>query len=257
MPLAKAAAKVMVGVSLAEQGYIQRADPAPRLGQGGRLPLRQVRRRRHRARAGDEIDRRGDGHQRAVLHRLCQEPVGRRHGAAHGRQGLHQRGRPRPSSTSSTWRGGWSRWASSCWPPRGTAAAAGRGGHPGRSAIKKLQQGHPNLLDFMIDGDLQLVINTPSGKGARTDEGRIRAAAVSHGIPCITTLQAADGRRRRDGSPARRGNDRPGRPGSVRQPSEGGNVVIAGCVQRTPRRRSRRASPSLFPVGQQTLEFPV
>ena len=58
--------------------------------------------------------------------------------------------------------------------------------------VKKIQQGHPNLLDFMADGDLQLVINTPSGKGARTDEGRIRAAAVSHGIPCITTIQAAD-----------------------------------------------------------------
>ena len=58
--------------------------------------------------------------------------------------------------------------------------------------MKKLQEGHPNLLDYMIDGDLQLVINTPSGKGARTDEGRIRAAAVSHGIPCITTIQAAD-----------------------------------------------------------------
>jgi carbamoyl-phosphate synthase large subunit len=35
-------------------------------------------------------------------------------------------------------------------------------------------------------------MNTPSGKGARTDEGRIRAAAVSHGIPCLTTIQAAD-----------------------------------------------------------------
>ncbi len=43
----------------------------------------------------------------------------------------------------------------------------------------------------MIDGNLHLVINTPSGKGARTDEGRIRAAAVSHGIPCITTLDGA------------------------------------------------------------------
>ena len=58
--------------------------------------------------------------------------------------------------------------------------------------VKKLQEGHPNLLDYMVDGDLRLVINTPSGKGARTDEGRIRAAAVSHGIPCITTIQAAD-----------------------------------------------------------------
>jgi carbamoyl-phosphate synthase large subunit len=59
-------------------------------------------------------------------------------------------------------------------------------------AIKKIQHGHPNLLDYMIDGDLRLVMNTPSGKGARTDEGRIRAAAVSHGIPCLTTLQAAE-----------------------------------------------------------------
>jgi carbamoyl-phosphate synthase large subunit len=58
--------------------------------------------------------------------------------------------------------------------------------------VLKLQQGRPNLLDFMANGDLQLIINTPSGKGARTDEGRIRAAAVSHGIPCITTIQAAD-----------------------------------------------------------------
>jgi carbamoyl-phosphate synthase large subunit len=58
--------------------------------------------------------------------------------------------------------------------------------------VKKLQEGHPNLLDYMINGELQLVMNTPSGKGARTDEGKIRAAAVSHGIPCLTTLQAAD-----------------------------------------------------------------
>jgi len=58
--------------------------------------------------------------------------------------------------------------------------------------LKKIQEGHPNLLDHMIDGDLQLVMNTPSGKGARTDEGSIRAAAVSHGVPCLTTIQAAD-----------------------------------------------------------------
>jgi carbamoyl-phosphate synthase large subunit len=57
--------------------------------------------------------------------------------------------------------------------------------------VKKLQEGQPNLLDYLIDGRVQLVINTPSGKGARTDEGRIRAAAVMHGVPCITTLQAA------------------------------------------------------------------
>lgn len=58
--------------------------------------------------------------------------------------------------------------------------------------LKKIQQGHPNALDFIVNGDLQMVMNTPSGKGSRTDEGRIRAAAVSRGIPCITTIQAAD-----------------------------------------------------------------
>ncbi len=58
-------------------------------------------------------------------------------------------------------------------------------------AIRKIQQGHPNLLDYMIDGDLHLIMNTPSGKGARTDEGRIRATAVAHGVPCLTTMQAA------------------------------------------------------------------
>ena len=41
-------------------------------------------------------------------------------------------------------------------------------------ALMKVQEGRPNVLDYMIDGKLQLVINTPSGKGARTDEGRIR-----------------------------------------------------------------------------------
>jgi carbamoyl-phosphate synthase large subunit len=58
--------------------------------------------------------------------------------------------------------------------------------------LKKIREGHPNILDYMRDGDLRLVMNTPSGKGARTDEGYIRATAVSHGIPCITTIQAAD-----------------------------------------------------------------
>jgi carbamoyl-phosphate synthase large subunit len=58
--------------------------------------------------------------------------------------------------------------------------------------VKKLQEGHPNLLDYLINGGVQLIINTPNGKGARTDEGRIRAAAVLHGVPCITTIPAAD-----------------------------------------------------------------
>jgi carbamoyl-phosphate synthase large subunit len=58
--------------------------------------------------------------------------------------------------------------------------------------VRKLQEGHPNLIDHLIDGRVQLIFNTPRGKGARTDEGRIRAASVLYGVPCITTLPAAE-----------------------------------------------------------------
>jgi len=54
--------------------------------------------------------------------------------------------------------------------------------------VRKIQEGRPNLLDFLANDEIHLVLNTPSGKGARTDEGKIRAAAVAHGVPCITTL---------------------------------------------------------------------
>ena len=58
--------------------------------------------------------------------------------------------------------------------------------------VKKIIEGHPNLIDHMKNEAVDLILNTPSGKGARTDEGRIRAAAVQHGVPCITTIQAAE-----------------------------------------------------------------
>jgi carbamoyl-phosphate synthase large subunit len=73
---------------------------------------------------------------------------------------------------------------------RGTAAALRAAGIR-VDEIAKIQEGRPNLLDHMKNNQIALVINTPSGKGARTDEGIIRAAAVAHGITCITTLAAA------------------------------------------------------------------
>ncbi len=74
---------------------------------------------------------------------------------------------------------------------RGTAAKLEEAGIP-VERLKKIAEGHPNLLDYLINGQIALVMNTPSGKGARTDEGRIRAAAVQQGVPCITTIQAAE-----------------------------------------------------------------
>ncbi len=73
---------------------------------------------------------------------------------------------------------------------RGTASALRAAGID-VAEIPKIQEGRPNLVDYMKNGQVDLVINTPSGKGARTDEGKIRAAAVAHGVTCITTLAAA------------------------------------------------------------------
>jgi carbamoyl-phosphate synthase large subunit len=73
---------------------------------------------------------------------------------------------------------------------RGTAKVLRAAGVP-VDEIPKLQEGRPNLVDLMKNGQVALVINTPSGKGARTDEGKIRSAAVMHRVTCITTLAAA------------------------------------------------------------------
>ncbi|MFO0852617.1 MAG: carbamoyl-phosphate synthase large subunit [Gemmataceae bacterium] len=59
------------------------------------------------------------------------------------------------------------------------------------AVLPKLQEGRPNLLDKMQNNEVALIINTPSGRGSQTDEGKIRAAAVAHRVTCITTLSAA------------------------------------------------------------------
>jgi carbamoyl-phosphate synthase large subunit len=72
---------------------------------------------------------------------------------------------------------------------RGTAEAIARMGVPAQ-AINKIAEGSPHVLDWIERGDVDLVVNTPTGVGARTDGYEIRRAAIAHGIPCLTTLAA-------------------------------------------------------------------
>jgi carbamoyl-phosphate synthase large subunit len=72
---------------------------------------------------------------------------------------------------------------------RGTAEAITHMGVPAQ-AINKIAEGSPHVLDWIERGDVHLVVNTPTGVGARTDGYEIRRAAVAHGIPCLTTLAA-------------------------------------------------------------------
>jgi carbamoyl-phosphate synthase large subunit len=70
---------------------------------------------------------------------------------------------------------------------RGTALAISRMGVP-VVTLNKVGDGSPHVVDWIERGDVDLVINTPVGTGARTDGYEIRSAAVARGIPCITTL---------------------------------------------------------------------
>ena len=70
---------------------------------------------------------------------------------------------------------------------RGTAAAIKRMGIPVET-LNKIQDGSPHVVDWIDRGDVDLVINTPTGTAARTDGYEIRRAAVARGIPCITTI---------------------------------------------------------------------
>ena len=109
-----------------------------------------------------------------------------------GGQHLHQRrataaqgAHGRPGRTAGR------RWAFSCWPPTAPPDGSKQAGIP-VERVKKLHEGHPNLLDYLTDGRVQLVMNTPQRQRRphrRRPHPRRRRAA---GVPCITTIQAAD-----------------------------------------------------------------
>jgi carbamoyl-phosphate synthase large subunit len=70
---------------------------------------------------------------------------------------------------------------------RGTAQAIRKMGIPVET-INKLGEGSPHVVDWIERGDVDLVINTPVGTGARAEGYEIRTAAVARRIPCITTM---------------------------------------------------------------------
>jgi carbamoyl-phosphate synthase large subunit len=57
--------------------------------------------------------------------------------------------------------------------------------------VRKVQEGSPNVIDLLRQGEIRLIINTPKGKQSRQDHYQIMRAAVDYSVPYITTLQAA------------------------------------------------------------------
>jgi carbamoyl-phosphate synthase large subunit len=77
----------------------------------------------------------------------------------------------------------------------GTAQAIRRMGVP-VDRISKLSEGSPNVVERIEAGEVDLVINTPTGSGARADGYEIRRAAIGRGVPCITTMSGASAAQR-------------------------------------------------------------
>ncbi|MGH7720372.1 MAG: carbamoyl-phosphate synthase large subunit [Gemmatimonadaceae bacterium] len=58
-------------------------------------------------------------------------------------------------------------------------------------AVLKVHEGRPNCIDLIMNGDVQLLINTPLGKHSQRDDYSMRKAAVAHRVAYTTTLSAA------------------------------------------------------------------
>jgi carbamoyl-phosphate synthase large subunit len=72
----------------------------------------------------------------------------------------------------------------------GTAAMLAAAGVP-VTRVHKIREGRPHVLDLVRNGDINFIINTPSGKIPREDEVRIRNASLARKIPIMTTIRAA------------------------------------------------------------------
>jgi carbamoyl-phosphate synthase large subunit len=73
---------------------------------------------------------------------------------------------------------------------RGTAKALTQNGIP-VDLIFKVEEGRPNVVDLIKNREIALIINTPSGRKPKRDQISIRSEAVAHSIPLITTISGA------------------------------------------------------------------
>ena len=57
--------------------------------------------------------------------------------------------------------------------------------------LKKLQEGRPNIYDAMVNGEVDLIVNSPAGKQSKYDDSYLRKTAINKKIPYLTTMSAA------------------------------------------------------------------
>ena len=72
----------------------------------------------------------------------------------------------------------------------GTAKLISEAGIP-VERVNKIYEGQPNIEDWIINGKIQLIVNTPAGKTAAHDDSYLRTGAIKHRVTYITTMVAA------------------------------------------------------------------
>ena len=83
------------------------------------------------------------------------------------------------------------RWASSSLPPPAPATCSSEAGIECKR-VNRVSQAHPNILDMIASGTVDLIINTPTkGRKHDTDGFRIRRSAVEHSVGCVTAIDTA------------------------------------------------------------------
>ena len=190
LPVAKIAARIMAGETLASFKLEAAATSDACRRQGGGVPVRPLPRRRHRARPGDEIDRRGDGPRPLLRHRLRQEPARRRRppAARSGTVFVSVRDGDKPrilEAVKLLERLGFKVIATS-----GTQRYLAEHGVEA-DKINKVPEGRPHIVDAIKNGGVQLVFNTTEGATALADSRSLRRAALLHKVPYYTTLSGA------------------------------------------------------------------
>ena len=181
LPLAKIAAKVMAGAKLRELGVTREVAVRALLGQGVGLPVQPLPRRGHRARAGDEVHRRGHGHRPRLRPGLRQEPVRRRAAAARRRAPSSSRSTTATRSASCRSPGGSLDLGFNLCATTGTAAALNAAG-VSACRVLKVHEGRPNVVDMLKNREIQLIINTPArpARQGRPARDPARGARAPH-----------------------------------------------------------------------------
>ena len=170
---------------------------APVVGQGGGAAVQPVPHHRGQsstaARPGDALDRRGDGHRRRLPHGVRKS----QQAAAYG--GAADQGQVFVSVADRDKRAISSRSSGSPTRLRDPRDRGHRGGAApqrhrgdGRAQVQRGRRpdGEPTIVDLIIDGEVDMVVNTPWAPAARADGYEIRTAAVDGADkPCITTVQ--------------------------------------------------------------------